>query len=179
MSDPVERVAFATAVDGGLALGDPTGAHVLVTPTGLEHRAAETAGPARAFAWADVHSVQVDAPTSRSRRPGALALLVGAAAETIGLSWTPSLAAFTVTVDDGDGDVPLECDGYIGPGYWGPHLEALTSGLHLLVAHPETRGVLADPSRALTDLDAAADAPPEEVARRLAEAWRAPGAGEG
>lgn len=169
------RVAFAAAAPGGLALGDPTGTHVLLTPAAVEHRTGEDDPPARTFPWERVRALDAQAPVSRARRPGGMAVLLGTAAEAVGLSWTPSLAPVTVTVDDGD-HVALECDGYIGPGYWGPHLDALAVGLRVLAARPAARAVLARPDRVLADLDAVAGSAPDDAERHLAGAWDPPAA---
>lgn len=172
-----QRVAFATAAPAGLALGDPTGVHVLLTPAAVQHRSGQDGPPARSFAWEQVLALGVEATVSRARRPGGVAVLLGTAAEAVGLSWTPSLAPVTITVDDGEDVTALECDGYIGPGYWAPHLDALAVGLRVLSARPGVRGVLARPDLVLANLDAVTSLSPEEAERRLTETWGASGAG--
>lgn len=169
MSPSAPRVAFATAAEDGVALGDPTGAHVLLTPDAIVHR---RGGAVRIeLDWRDVEALEVDASASRSRRPGGLAVLIGAAAASIGLDWGPGTAPVTVTVEDRDGSIDLACDGFIGHGYWAPHLVAVQAAAHALVEHPRTRAVLERPAAAVRDLgDAAGDAP-GDVRRALVGRW--------
>lgn len=164
-----DRVAFATAQVDGLALGDPTGAHLLLSAAGVTYRRGPAGDPILALGWPEVQGIEVDAPATRARRPAAAAVLLGAAAESVGLTWGPGTAPVSVTVQDADGAVPLECDGYVGRGYWAPHLEVLTAALHVLVAHPDARAVLGRPAQALADLDRAAGG--TDVRGVLAEAW--------
>lgn len=119
--------------------------------------------------WPAVRGLVLDAPASASRRPGALAVLLGAAAESAGLGWTPGTADVAVTVQDEAGRHLLECDGYIGRGYWREHLAALDAAAHLLVAHPASRAALARPADVLADLDAASG--PGDRRAALASAW--------
>lgn len=74
-------------------------------------------------------------------------------------------------LEDRDGSIDLECDGFIGHGYWAPHLVAVQAAAHALVEHPRTRAVLERPAAAVRDLgDAAGDAP-GDVRRALAGRW--------
>jgi hypothetical protein len=169
MSSSARRVAFATEAERGVALGDPTGAHVLLAPGGIVYRRAEA--DEIEIGWRDVTSLAIDAPVSRSRRPGGLAVLLGAAAGSIGLDWGPGIAPVTVTVEDRDGTIDLECDGFIGHGYWSPHLVAVQGAAHALVEHPGTRDALERPGGVVRDLDEAAGVDPGEVRRRLVRRW--------
>lgn len=167
------RLAFAAPVAAGLALGDPTGAHVLLSPAALEHRRAGDPRPLDRFEWAQVRGLELEAPASRSRRPGAAAVLLATAAESIGLAWTPGVAPVSVLVRHDGGDDELACDGYGGHGYWRPHLDALEAGMHVLAAHPAARAVLARPSQVIADLDAAAGRQMRDARASVARAWGA------
>ncbi len=164
----VKRVAFATAVEGGLALGDPTGAHVVLSPTGVEYRSGGAVS--REIAWAGVRALDLDAPASRSRRPGGVSVLLGAAAESVGLEWTPGLAPVTVSVEVDDERHDLPCDGYIGPGYWARHLDALEAAAHVLVTHPAARRALERPQQSLEELSAVTGSG-HDARGRLAGTW--------
>lgn len=175
------RVAFATAVEDGAALGDPTGLHVVLTPGSVEYRSGGGEVLHR-FGWAQVADLSHDAPSSRARRPGSFAVLTAAVAEAVGLDGMLTTAPVTVRVvrsadgaaasgsaEGADGDVELPCEGFVGRGYYGPHVRALDAALHVLLAHPSTRTVLARPARVLGDLDEVADQP--EARARLAQGW--------
>lgn len=170
MTTKTDRVAFAVAVDDGLALGDPTASHVVLSADGVEHRRGEQATTTR-FAWAEVRAVTFDAPASRSRRPAAMAVGLAMAAQSIGLDWTPGIAPVTLTVEDDEGPHAFECDGYVGPGYWRPHLDVLDAGLHVLTTHPQARTRLARPTQVLADVGAAAGLDPRAARARLAHSW--------
>lgn len=168
-----DRVACAVAVVGGLALGDPTGAHVLLTPEAVEYRRAPQPDPLERYPWPTVHGMGIDARATRSRRPASVAVLVAAAAESLGLDWTPGIAPVIVEVRSDGGSADLVCDGYIGRGYWQPHLDALQAGTHVLAAHASSQGTLARPSQVLADLQAVVGSDPYEARRRLADTWGA------
>jgi|GEM_PF-734876 len=169
MSSPTPRVAFVTEAEDGVALGDPTGAHVLLTPGAIIYR--RGGADEIEIEWHDVEALAIDAPASRSRRPGGLAVLIGAATEAIGLDWGPGIAPVTVTVEDRDGTIDLECDGYMGHGYWKPHLVSVQAAAHALVEHPATRDVLEHPAAAVHDLSDVAGDEASDVRRALIQRW--------
>lgn len=177
------RVAFATAADDGVALGDPTGLHVVLAPDSVEYRSGGGEVLHR-FGWAQVADLSHDAPSSRARRPGSFAVLTAAVAEAVGLDGMLTTAPVTVRVTRADegpaggdaaegagGSVELPCEGFIGRGYYGPHVRALDAAIHVLRAHATTRGVLAAPARLLGDLVEVADQPVAEARERLARGW--------
>ena len=170
MSEP--RVAFVTAGPDGLLCGDPTGDHVVLTPTGLEYRRRPgTDGAGAEFDWATIRSLEDDATASPARRPGRFAVLRSAVAESIGLQWEPTLASFTLTVEDDTDRLPLACDGYIGGGYWSGQLRAVREALELWRTEPDTRAALARPEWTLGELAAAAEGPDADVRDALRAAW--------
>ena len=57
------RVAFATAADDGVALGDPTGLHVALAPGSVEYRSGAGEVLDR-FRWAQVDDLTHDAVSS-------------------------------------------------------------------------------------------------------------------
>ncbi len=167
------RLAFAVPVTAGLALGDPTGAHVLLTPAAVEHRAAGAPRPLDRFAWATVRGLELEAAASRSRLPGVASTLMAVAAESIGLGWTPGIAPVSIVVRHDAGDDELACDGYIGHGYRRAHLDVLEAGVHVLAAHPAARARLAKPSQVLADLGAATSRQMQDARASLAQTWGA------
>ena len=166
------RFAFATAVDDGAALGDPTGLHVVLTPGSVEYRSGGGEVLNR-FGWAQVADLSHDAPSSRARRPGPFAVLTATLAEAVGLDGMLTTAPVTVRVvrsaEGAEGSVELPCEGFIGRGYYGPHVRALDAALHVLLAHPTTREVLARPAQLLGDLAAVTGRP--QARARLAQGW--------
>jgi hypothetical protein len=172
MSPSPTRAGCVTAVVDGLAIGDPTGAHLLLTPDALTYRRHGVDEPVSSHPWDTVLALDLDVPRRRSRRPGAVSVLLAAASEGIGLPWEPTIAPVRVTIDTPDGEQQIECDGHIG-GYWARDVDVLAAAAHLLVAHPAARRVLALPTEALADLAAAADLPAGDEAAWLAERWDA------
>jgi hypothetical protein len=165
------RLAFAVPVAAGLALGDPTGTHVLLTPAAIEHRTAGALRPSDRFEWATVRGLELEAAASRSRLPGVASTLMAAAAESIGLGWTPGIAPVSVVVRHDAGDEELACDGYIGHGYRRAHLDVLEAGVHVLAAHPAARARLAAAPQVLADLGAATGQQMRDARMSLARTW--------
>src|SRR5690242_17987544 len=99
------RAAFVTVPAERGAPRDPTGAHVLLTPGAVVYR--RGGADEIDIDWHEVEALEIDAAASKSRRPGGLAVLIGAAAESIGLDWGPGIAPVTVTVEDRDGTIDL------------------------------------------------------------------------
>lgn len=145
------RVGFATAHADGLALGDPSGTHVLLSQRKILYTTGRGEVVSR-FDWRDVEALELDAKASAWHHPGRTSLILGAIADSMGLDWGPSVADLTVIVTHGLDRHSLDCAGYIGSGYWEHHLHVLRQAALVLVEHPSARKRLAEPERMVNDM---------------------------
>lgn len=171
------RVAYASVVDGALAIGHPAGAHVLLDTEGiraLQSRTDEanvepaTAQPVQAVwsvQWAALRELRADATWSRMRHPGGLTRTITALVTAAGLDWDPATAPVTVHVTDAATTHVFECTGYVGRGYFRAHARALAVLLQLLVDEPDQRTHLADPVALLARVVAASGTADESAIR--------------
>ena len=170
MSGPA-RVAYASAVPDGIALGTPSGRHVVLTPGEVSFRGAtdEEGVLPPAVPWEQVDRLEVDAPRSPIRRPGALSVTLSTVLGAVGFEYEPMTAPAQVVVRTGDDEVEMMCDGYAGGGYWVPEGDAVGVLVDLLVDDPATRTWLTEPDRLLADLGriAARSRAADETRRRL------------
>ncbi len=153
------RVAFASAVDGALALGDPDRRHVRLDPSGVREFAVSgdhLAPTAAVISWDQIVQLDADAPTGIVRFPGAVSGLASIGLEAIGFSYAPNTADVVVVITTLSGECRVTCDGYLGSSYWRPHVSSLRALLTLFVNKPSTRKWLTDPSSLLGQLSTVA-----------------------
>ncbi|MBI9113744.1 hypothetical protein [Sanguibacter suaedae] len=153
------RVAYVCVADGGLALGNPAGTHVLLDVDGVHERPAGAGRPASprdgqregwSVPWSEVVRLDVEATRTRLRHPGFCAGAITAALATVGLEWEPRTCPVTVRVGTSRGERSADCSGYEGRGYFVDRATALEQLFGLLVSHPAQRDSLADPLAVLT-----------------------------
>lgn len=122
MTTAGRRVAWLPIVDAGLALGDPGREHLRLSRDGIvHHRVDTTTGRLEVthrWSWDDVDDLQVEAPSSRTRRPGRWAFATAAVLTAMGLG--PDVATSDVRVRivlSAGGEHLVLCHGHPGRGY--------------------------------------------------------------
>lgn len=144
------RVAYATATDGGIAVGHPSGTHVVVDVHGVRELGAGADAPRWEVPWSDVRGVRVEAERTRLRRPGLWTGAVVAVVAAVGLEWQGRAAGLQVSVETPDETHRAECTGFAGRGYADGRASALEDLLDLMVDDKTLRARLSAPVALLT-----------------------------
>lgn len=144
------RVAYATAIIGGIAVGRPSGTHVVLDVHGVRELGAAEVAPRWEVLWDEVRGVRVEAERTRLRRPGLWSGAVVAVVALAGIEWQGRAAQLRVSVKTADRLLVAECTGFAGRGYADGRASALEDLLDLLVDDETLRAHLAEPVVLLT-----------------------------
>ncbi|GAA5196243.1 hypothetical protein [Microbacterium jejuense] len=154
------RLGLLTALEGeapALAIGDAAARHVRLTTAGLAPHLADS--PAGFVPWTRVRALTVDAPTTWWPHPAigdsigpVLEGLLGGGGGVLDANETPTFAV-GVTTDDGESVEWRATQHYLSGYRRGDARAALRLGEYL-VAHPESRVLLARPAELLDRVSA-------------------------
>lgn len=174
------RVAYAVAKESVVVLGQPATRGLWLKPDCMERRELDFVGDASEatsvvrwqLPWTALRSATVETAVTDRRRPGLWPMLVATTLEVVGAAGIPGTADVVVRLEVRDGDHEevrdIECDGFVGKGYWRGDAVALQALLGLLVGEPRTRAHL-DRPRELLDAVAAVGAVDPDAASAAAD----------